>query len=85
MRIKNPIIIFNIFLLLLIAIGIWLIYFLLKIKIGYLAIISISVVVIILFFIFYTINFGIPMSDKTSKKIEEKKKEISLYRKNNYN
>lgn len=73
----NPIIIFNFFLFSFFAGGLWLDYFLFKIKIGYLPIIIISGILIIILYIMYTINFGIPMSDKTGKKIEEKKRRLA--------
>lgn len=55
------------------GIGIGFIYFIFKLKVGYLPIISLSIIIIFLLFILYTLNFGISISKKTAKSIEDTK------------
>nr|WP_294931372.1 hypothetical protein [uncultured Flavobacterium sp.] len=73
----NPIIIFNFFLFLFFAGGLWLDYFLFKIKIGYLPIIIMSGILIIILYIMYAVNFGISISEKTAKKIDDSKERLN--------
>jgi hypothetical protein len=73
----NPIHIFSIFLLLFIGIGIWLIYFLINLKISYFGIIALGLVVIALSFLLYSINFGISVSKKTTEKVNDTKKRLA--------
>jgi hypothetical protein len=72
----NPMIIFNLFLFLFFAGGLWLDYFLFKIKIGYLPIIIVSAIIIIILYLMYTINFGISISEKTANKIDNSKEKL---------
>lgn len=68
---------FSIFLFLLIGIGIWLIYFLVNLEVGSFGIIALVLIVIVLAFLLYSINFGISVSKKTTKKINDTKKRLA--------
>ena len=73
----NPLIIFNLIISLFIALGLFLIYFFIEIKINHIGIILVSTIILILAFIIYTINFGIPTSNKVINEIESNKKSLS--------
>lgn len=78
----NPVIFFNLLISLFIALGLFLIYFFIQIKISYISIIIVSAVVLILLFVIYTINFGIPTSNKIINKIKLNKKSLSYSKEN---
>jgi hypothetical protein len=72
----NPLLIFNVLIFMFICLGLFLIYFFVHIKMNSIGFISVIAIVLFLVFIMYSINFGIPTSDKTNKKIEEQKKSL---------
>ncbi|MDR7211478.1 hypothetical protein [Flavobacterium piscis] len=72
----NPLLIFNVLIFMFIGLGLSLICFFIHIKMGWVGFVSIIVIVLFLGFIMYSINFGIPTSNKINNKIEEQKKSL---------
>jgi hypothetical protein len=72
----NPLIFFNLLILIFIAVGIGLVWFLIKIDIGFIGITCVSVITLFLICILYTLNYGIPASDKAVQRIEDRKRKL---------
>lgn len=76
MKKLNPLIFFNLLIFLFAILGLFIIYSLIKLDINYWGIVIVGIITIFLFFLIYTINFGIPTSNKINIEIEKRKKSL---------